>query len=190
MPPRSISASDVGELDLSTLGRLGLGNALIQLGRVVDGMSVLDQAMLAVTSGDVSPVVSGIVYCAVIEACHEIFDLRRAQEWTTALTRWCDAQPDLVPFRGQCLVHRAELMRMHGAWDDAIDEVQRACALLSEPPGQPAVGTAWYEQAELHRLRGDFAEAEEAYRLAHQCGTRAATGPRAVAARARSTRRR
>src|SRR5206468_149456 len=86
------------------------------------------------------------------------------------LTRWCASQPDLVAFRGQCLVHRAELMRMHGAWDEAMIEAQRAYALLSDPPGQPAIGAAWYEQAELYRLRGDVAQAEDAYRQAHQFG--------------------
>jgi DNA-binding CsgD family transcriptional regulator/tetratricopeptide (TPR) repeat protein len=172
--PIFTAAIDIGErcheVDLATLGRLGRGHALIRLGRVVDGTSWLDRAMLAVTAGDASPTVCGIVYCTMIEACHEIFDVARAQEWTDALTRWCESQPDLVPFRGQCLVHRAELMRMHGAWDDAMIEAQRAYTLLSDPPGQPAIGTAWYEQAELCRLRGDFTRAEEAYKQAHQFG--------------------
>jgi DNA-binding CsgD family transcriptional regulator len=171
--PIFAAAIDIGErcheVDLATLGRLGRGNALIHLGRVVDGTPLLDHAMLAVTAGDASPIVCGIVYCTVIEACHEMFDIARAQEWTAALTRWCESQPDLVPFRGQCLVHRAELMRMHGAWDEAMIEAQHAYTLLSDPP-QPAIGTAWYEQAELCRLRGDFTGAEDAYKQAHGFG--------------------
>jgi DNA-binding NarL/FixJ family response regulator len=153
--------------DLIALGRLGRGTASIRLAQVPEGLSLLDEAMVAVTSGEVSPIVAGIVYCAVIEACHEVFDLRRAQEWTAALSRWCDAQPDLVPFRGQCQVRRAEIMQLHGEWPSAADALHRACERLAD---DPAAGTAWYAQAELYRLRGEDAQAEEAYRQASEWG--------------------
>src|SRR5215207_6600417 len=147
-----------GDPDLLALGRLGLGGAR------------LDEAMIAVEAGEVSPTVAGIVYCAVIEACQGIYDLRRAQQWTASLTRWCATQPDLVPYQGQCLVHRSEVMALHGAWPDAMDEARRAAKRLTAPPGQPAAGLAFYQQGELHRLRGEHAKAEDAYRQASQWG--------------------
>jgi DNA-binding CsgD family transcriptional regulator/tetratricopeptide (TPR) repeat protein len=160
------------DLDLGTLGRLGRGQCLIAMGQTADGVALLDEAMIAVTSGDVSPMNVGIVYCAAIEAFQAIFDLRRAQEWTAALSHWCDSQPDIVPFRGRCLVYRAELMQFHGLWQDAIAEVGRAHDWLSRPPIEPTIGEAHYQQAELHRLRGEHAEAELDYREASRWGRR------------------
>ena len=153
-----------------TLARHGQGRALLRLGQIAQGVALLDEAMVAVTAGEVSPILVGDVYCSTIEACQELFDLRRAQEWTAALSRWCDSQADLVPYRGQCLVHRAEILQLHGDWPDALDQAQLACERLSQPTAHPAIGAAFYQLAELRRLRGEFAKAEEAYRQASQWG--------------------
>ncbi|HYI58590.1 MAG TPA: LuxR C-terminal-related transcriptional regulator [Microlunatus sp.] len=152
-----------GEPDLVAIGELGQGQADVVLGRVRQAMGRLDEAMLAVTSGEVSTEAAGIVYCAVIGECEAAFDLVRARQWTSALDHWCAAQPGLVPFRGICLVHRAHLMQLIGEWADAVDEADHACSLLG---GHPAAGEAYYRLGELHRLRGRYADAERCFREA------------------------
>jgi DNA-binding CsgD family transcriptional regulator len=163
-------AERFADVDLDTLSRLARGQCLVFLGQRDEGVRLLDDVMIAVTTGEVSPAIVGMTYCAVIEACHGLLDISRAREWTIALTRWCDAQPDLVPYRGQCLVHRAELMQLHGEWPDAVVEAERAEEWLSQPPAHPITGLACYQQGEVHRLRGDVEKAEEAYRHASKWG--------------------
>ena len=159
-----------GDVDLFALAVHVQGTVLAKGGRVAEGLSLLDEAMVAVTAGEVSPVVSGIVYCGVILACEEVYELRRAHEWTAALTRWCEQQPDLVSFRGRCLVHRAQLMRLHGDWPAALAEARLAGERFAAAMNPGAIAKAWYLQAEVQRLSGRFREAEEAYREASRLG--------------------
>jgi DNA-binding CsgD family transcriptional regulator len=153
--------------DLIALAQMGLGQAAVVSGDCRGAMPSLDSAMLIVTSEQVLPLVQGIVYCGVIDACQRSLELRRAAEWTVVLGRWCDEQPDLVPFRGQCLVHRAEVMQMQGDWDGALDEARRARA---HPDGTTLVGEAAYREGELHRLRGSHSDADACYRAAADAG--------------------
>jgi DNA-binding NarL/FixJ family response regulator len=167
-------AAEIGDRfrdpELAALARVGQGRCLIYLQQVAAGMALLDEAMAAVAAQEVSPTAVGDLYCTVIEGCQDAFDVRRAQEWTAALSRWCDSQPELVLYHGQCLVHRAELMLLRGAWSDAMTETQRACDRLAQPTSQRALGAAHYVRAELYRLRGEFAEAEAAYGRANLWG--------------------
>jgi ATP/maltotriose-dependent transcriptional regulator MalT len=168
-------AQRCGDEDLRALGVLGQGQAALVLGELGRAMDLLDEVMVLVTATPRSPIVTGIVYCAVIEACMDAADVRRAAEWTQALERWCAAQPDLVPYRGQCLVHRAQVLQARGSWPDALAEAERACRRLADPP-HPALGLALYQQAELHRLRGELDAAERAYRAAGRAGREPAPG--------------
>ena len=158
------------DADLQALARHGCGRALTRLGKIQDGASLFDEAMTAVASDEVSPIAAGVVYCGVIEGCYEIFDLRRAREWTSALGRWCDEQPELIAHRGVCLARRSELLQLGGTWNEALAEATRACERLSTAYSPTGVGLAFYQLGELHRLRGDFAKAEDAYRLANERG--------------------
>jgi DNA-binding CsgD family transcriptional regulator/tetratricopeptide (TPR) repeat protein len=165
-----------GSRDLVALARHGQGRALVGMQQTAAGLALLDEVMVEVAGGEVTPIVAGAVYCSVITACHDLFDLRRAQEWTTALQDWCVANPDVVPFRGHCLIRRSEVMQLHGAWDGALGEAQRACGRLTDPSSHPEAGAAYYQLAELHRLRGEIAQADEAYRLASQAGRKPQPG--------------
>ncbi|MDN5749991.1 MAG: hypothetical protein L0H64_15995 [Pseudonocardia sp.] len=105
-------------------------------GEPAGGLALLDEAMVAVVGGELrSPVLTGKIYCSVIEACREVYEIRRGREWAGALTRWCDAQPELVNFTGECLVRRSEILQLTGAWSDAATEVRRAGERLARSGG-------------------------------------------------------
>jgi DNA-binding NarL/FixJ family response regulator len=159
-----------GDRDLFALASHEQGHILIQRGRLREGLRLLDESMLAVTAGELSPIVSGIVYCGVILACQDAHELRRAGEWTAALTRWCERQPDLVAFTGRCLVHRAEILQLSGAWADALEEARRAGKRCEQAQNRAAAGEALYRQGEILRVLGDHTAAEDAYREASRLG--------------------
>jgi DNA-binding CsgD family transcriptional regulator len=160
-----------GDLDLVALVVQEQGHALIRQGRVEEGLRLLDETMVAVTAGELSPIVTGLVYCNTIAFCQSVFEVRRAREWTAALTDWCGEQPDMVAHTGLCQVHRAEIMQLNGAWPDALEEARQARDRLAQGMGnQSAAGYAVYRQGEIQRLRGDFAAAEAAYRDASRLG--------------------
>jgi DNA-binding CsgD family transcriptional regulator len=159
--------------DLASIACHGRGRALIRLGRVAEGGLLLDEAMAAVVAGDVSALVAGDVYCSVLGGCHEIFDLRRAYEWTASLAQWCEAQPGLVRYRGECLYYRAEVLQLLGQWREAARDAESACELLRS---RPTAGAAFYRRGEIHRLRGELVEAEQAYTAAHERGRKPQPG--------------
>jgi DNA-binding CsgD family transcriptional regulator len=162
-----------GDRDLASVACHGRGRALIRLGRIAEGAAFLDEAMASVVAGEVTSLVAGDVYCSVLEGCREIFDLRRASEWTASLAQWCASQPGLVRFRGECLLYRAEVLQLRGQWNDAARDAQGACELLIS---RPAAGAAFYRCGDLHRLRGEFTKAEEAYTRAHERGRKPQPG--------------
>jgi len=163
-----------GEHGLAGYARAMQGMIRLRQGRIREGIALLDDAMLAAGTGETSPIVTGLIYCTAIDCCHRVYAMDRMREWTAVLSEWCEAQPQLTTFTGNCLVHRAEIMEMHGDWSEAIEEAQRAAqraerrsAAGDEPE---ALGAASYRIGELHRLRGAFEDAEAAYRDASRYG--------------------
>jgi DNA-binding CsgD family transcriptional regulator len=163
-------AERAGDRDLVAFGRMLLGRALLKLGEVDRGLAQLDDAMLTATGDQLSPVLTGIVYCTVLAACAQVYALDRAREWTNAFTSWCDGQPQLGSFAGACHVHRAELLELGGAWGEAVEEARRAEQRMSSSSDPGASAGAHYQQAEIHRLRGELREAEERYTAASRAG--------------------
>lgn len=158
------------EPDLIACTRHLQGQALLQQWQVEQGLALLDEAMVSVVAGELSPRMTGLIYCSVIDSCMQFYAFDRAREWTFALSRWCEGQSQLVSFTGACLVHRAEIMQLQGAWPDAVEEAHRACSGFPEEVGQQPPAAAFYRRGELHRLRGEFTAAEEAYRDASARG--------------------
>jgi DNA-binding CsgD family transcriptional regulator len=163
-------AGKYADSDLAAFARLCQGQSLVLQGHIAEGMVLLDEVMVAVMTGELTPILTGIIYCSTIAMCQDVFDLRRAREWTDALSRWCDSQHDMVPFRGNCLIHRCEIFQLQGDWPDALDAAQRACELLAGPATWDTLGAAYYQLGEVQRLRGQFTDAEASYRKASRAG--------------------
>jgi DNA-binding CsgD family transcriptional regulator len=159
------------EPDLLALGMMQQGQLLVSLGQVAEGARLIDETMVAVSSGDLSPIVAGIVYCSTIAFCRGVYQLRRVREWTVALTQWCSRQPEMVAHNGVCLVHRAEILTLGGEWNDALVELSRIGEQFRQGVlNRRASGDAAYREGEVRRLRGEFELAHEAYRTASGLG--------------------
>jgi DNA-binding CsgD family transcriptional regulator len=158
-----------GDSDLVACARHLEGRALLNKGTVHTGLALLDEAMLAAMTGELSPIFTGLIYCSVIDACQKVCALSRAREWTAALSTWCEQQPDMLAFTGTCLVHRAEILFLEGAWRDAMSEAARACERGARTDQRPPAA-ALYLQGEILRLQGNASAAEEAYRSASRMG--------------------
>jgi DNA-binding CsgD family transcriptional regulator len=159
-----------GDADLFAAATHFRGLIRVKQGRVEEGLGHLDEAMVGVIAGELSPVMTGIVYCGVIASCEEAFEARRAHEWTSALTRWCEQQPQMVAFTGRCLAHRAGIKLLHGAWEEALEEALVARERCEQAMNWAATGQALYQQGEILRLQGRFEEAEQAYADANRYG--------------------
>ncbi len=145
------------------------GWALAKQGKLAEALALMDEAMVAAVGGEMDPVTTGEVYCGMIGMCFHRGDYKRAAEWTDATLRWCERN-SITGFPGICRVHRAGLMRLHGAWHNAEEEARLASDELMKFKLLFAMGDAFYEIGEVRRRMGDFAGAEESFGRAHEYG--------------------
>jgi DNA-binding NarL/FixJ family response regulator len=164
------TARQHGNADLAAIGMQLQGRALVALGRIEEGVALLDEAMTFVLAGELAPLYTGWVYCSVILACRDLADLQRAGEWTEAARLWCQELPATTPYsQGLCRIYRGEVLALRGAWDEAEAEMRLAHdELLPHKPGGAA--EASYGVGEVLRRRGDLAAAEQAFVRAQQLG--------------------
>ncbi len=163
-------AERCGDRDLWALAQNLQARAVLRQQRLEEGRVLLDEVMLAVTSNELSPMVTGLVYCNVIATCQQMHAVDRAREWTEALARWCEEQPQLVTFTGYCLVHRSEILQLSGDWPRAMLEVTQVCEQVRDKADPEVFGDACYQRGEILRLQGELDDAEAAYRLASDHG--------------------
>lgn len=164
------TASRCGDVDLEALARCWLGRAVLMQGRMEEGMAMLDEAMLLALGDTLSPVVTGLVYCNLIASCRQVQAVDRAREWTAALQRWCNAQPQMAQFGATCELHRAEILALDGDWQQSVAAARAAARRSAGGDGEDVRAGAAYQEAEIHRLRGEWREAERCYAQAHRRG--------------------
>ncbi len=159
-----------GDPDLTAIGLAAVGRLGLYSGRVTEGLALFDEALAAVAAGEVSPLFAGHVYCVMIEGCQDVSDLGRAAAWTSALSRWAEAQPALVAFTGQCAVHRGQIFRLHGAFREAVDEFDAAIVRYLAATTTAAAGLAYAERGDVLRILGELDAADASYEHAADHG--------------------
>lgn len=145
-----------------------LGLCLCESGRTEEAFAYLDEACAAAVGGELGPWATGIVYCNTIGAYRDVGEFAMAGEWTQTAGRWCQRE-SITGFSGVCRVHRAQFMRLRGAWADAEKEAWVASGEM-EGTYPSWAGDAHYEIGEIRLRMGDLAGAEEAFRRAHELG--------------------
>lgn len=155
--------------DVESLALVGKGNMLLRLGMWRDGLALVEEGAAAATSERVEPRTSCDVICLSIAAFADLGEYGRADEWVAQADRWMRAR-SIHGYRGQCRVHRAELMRVRGEWREAEREALEACGELERFRMLDGVGFAYYQIGEVRSRLGDLDEAEAAFQRAVEYG--------------------
>lgn len=161
-------ATRFGDRDLQAFALQDQGRILISKREVSQGLGLIDEAMVGAISGELGPFATGYIYCQTITVCTDLSDYRRAADWTEATSRWCEREA-IAGFPGICRVHRAEIIRLRGAWAEAEKEARQAVEELRHYGGRIS-SEGLYEIGEIRLRMGDLPAAEDAFRQAHEMG--------------------
>lgn len=159
-----------GDRDLQAFGLYHKGIILVRKGEVTEGTVLLDEVMAAALGGELGPESTREIFCGAIGTCQRLADYRRAAEWIEAGERLCERE-DLAAMSGECRLHRAQIMRLRGAWAKGEQEARRSCdEYRGWNIGLGHAGEALSEIGEIRLRKGDFSAAEDAFRQAHELG--------------------
>jgi len=167
-------ASGLDDRDLQAWSAMRRAHALAASGRLDESWELMEDVAASAVGGELGAVTTGAAFCNVMAACRDSADYRRGSEWAEVSKAWCERQ-DIAGFPGICRVHRAEFMRLTGAWAEADAEVRRATEELID--FHPAVaGAAFNELGQIRLRMGDLDAADEAFEQALQLGDAAQPG--------------
>ena len=167
-------ASRLDDADLPVWVAISRAEVLGTSGKLDEAFGLMEGAAAVAVGGELGPFTTGAVFCAVMSVCRETADYRRGREWADVSKRWCERQ-DISGFPGICRVHRAEFMRLTGAWADAASEAEKASDELQR--FHPAMaGEAFHELGEIRLRMGDLEGAEDAFGQAQALGSESQPG--------------
>jgi len=165
---RAIEVGSKCDAAACALGRVAAARLRILDGDVAEGLALLDEVGVAALSGDLDALSTGLVYCELVCALQGLAQYDVAEEWTDAMERWCRTNA-IGSLHGRCRVHRAEILRLRGACDEAEREALMACEELS-PYLRREMGWPLSELGRIRLRKGDVDGAEEALLAAHRVG--------------------
>jgi class 3 adenylate cyclase len=157
------------DLDLQAISLVSLGMLKLGSGATADGLAMIEEATASAVNDELTPYLTGMTYCAMISACRDLNDVRRASEWTEATEQWC-SRNSVPGFPGVCRVHRAEIVALNGDWPRAASELKQATEELARYRSLPPMADGLYAIGEIRLRMGDLDAAEEGLREANAHG--------------------
>ena len=165
---RAIEVGSIFDPAACAIGRVAEARLLILDGEVHEGLALLDEVGVAVVSGDLDALSTGVVYCELVCALQGLAQYGVAEEWTEAMERWCESNA-IGSLHGRCRVHRAEILRLRGSCNEAESQALVACEEL-RPYLRRELGWPLNELGRIRLHKRDLAGAEEALLAAHRAG--------------------